>query len=129
MPGGPGHGRLTTGEETMRNLLALIGLIVVGGTGLGWYLGWYQVEVQSGSEGQKRITIDFNTKKASGDARKFGETVAELVDDKVKRAETSKSEADSAAAPLLTPTTPPTPPTQTGGVTIQLPPIQIGGSK
>jgi hypothetical protein len=104
----------------MRNLLALVGLLVVGGAGLGWYLGWYKVGVHGGTDGQQRITIDVDTKKASGDTRRFGESVAEFIDEKAKRGEAAADEVKANAVKLATP--------PTGGVTIQVPPIRIGGS-
>ena len=107
----------------MRNLLALVGLLVVGGAGLGWYLGWYKVGVQAGSEGKQLITIDMDTRRAAGDVKKFGESVIEFVDDKAKKAEPVKDETKKVVE-AITPNKVATPPT---GVTIQLPNIQIGG--
>src|SRR5438067_7434707 len=41
--------------DPMRNLLALIGALVVGVGGLGWYLGWYKVQVGKAPDGNVRI--------------------------------------------------------------------------
>lgn len=54
----------------MRNLLALIGALVVGFGGLGWYFGWYKVNVTKAPDGNLRIEADVNTKKVGND---FGE--------------------------------------------------------
>lgn len=68
----------------MRNLLALIGLLVVGFGGLGWYLGWYKVNVTKAPDGNLRIEADVDTKKVGSDAgellKKGGEVVSEQVD-------------------------------------------------
>src|SRR5262245_47598558 len=42
-------------ELNVRNLLALIGLLVVGGGGAGWYLGWYKLSVTRESDGNLQI--------------------------------------------------------------------------
>lgn len=55
----------------MRNLLALIGAVVVGFAVLGWYLGWYQLSLTKTNDGKIRVETDVNTKKVvedSGDA-------------------------------------------------------------
>ena len=51
----------------MKNILALIGLVVVLVVGLGWYLGWYQFSTQPGAEGHRTINVDVNLKKALED--------------------------------------------------------------
>jgi hypothetical protein len=54
----------------MRNLLALIGAAVVVFAGLGWYLGWYQLGTQPGTDGHRTINVDLNTKKIQQDEQK-----------------------------------------------------------
>lgn len=70
----------------MRNLLALIGALVVGVGGLGWYLGWYKVHVAKAPDGNVRIETDVDLKKAGADVgeglKRGGELVGELNKDK-----------------------------------------------
>lgn len=53
----------------MRNLLALVGLVVVLFLGLGWYLDWYSFRPAPvlTDPGRKTYTIDINTKKITDD--------------------------------------------------------------
>jgi hypothetical protein len=46
----------------MRNLLALVGAAVILVAGLGWYLGWYQLSTEPGSDGHMKVNVDVNTK-------------------------------------------------------------------
>jgi hypothetical protein len=70
----------------MRNLFALIGVLVVGVGGAGWYLGWYKVNFTKNTEGNLQIQTDVDTKKLSGDSAEFFQKVGQLVDDKLKQA-------------------------------------------
>jgi hypothetical protein len=48
-------------------MLALFGLVIVVFAGLGWYLGWYHVAVTPGSDGHKKVEVDFNASKVHTD--------------------------------------------------------------
>ena len=63
----------------MKNLLALIGLVVVGVGGLGWYLGWYQIGTEPASNGHRHIEVDVNTKKIAEDLKKGQKKVGEIL--------------------------------------------------
>lgn len=56
----------------MRNMLALLGLVVVLFLGLGWYLDWYSFRPASviTDPSRKTYTIDINTKKITDDVGK-----------------------------------------------------------
>ena len=54
----------------MRNVLALIGLLVIGVGGLGWYLGWYKIQSTPTPDGHRQIQIDLNTNKITEDVNK-----------------------------------------------------------
>jgi hypothetical protein len=69
----------------MRNLFALIGILVVGFGGLGWYLGWYKVNVSKNSDGSMQIQTDVDTKKVTTDSSAFFQKVGQMVDDKVQQ--------------------------------------------
>jgi hypothetical protein len=70
----------------MRNIFALIGVLVVGVGGLGWYLGWYKMNVTKNPEGNLQIQTDVDTKKLSGDSTEFFQKVGQMVGDKVNQA-------------------------------------------
>ena len=53
----------------MRNMLALIGAVVVGFGGLGWYLGWYKLDVSKAPDGNPQITTTVDTKKVVTDSK------------------------------------------------------------
>ncbi len=63
----------------MRNLLALIGAVVVLFVGLGWYLGWYSFVLSPGAEGKQRLQVDVDTKKITDDAKKVGQAANNVI--------------------------------------------------
>ena len=64
----------------MRNLLALVGLVVVGFAGVGWYCNWYAVRVQTGTDGKLNVSADVDQRKIGQDlghaSDKFGKFVS-----------------------------------------------------
>ena len=57
----------------MRNLLALVGALVIGFGVAGWYLGWYKLGITKTTDGTLHVETNVNTKKVvddSGDALK-----------------------------------------------------------
>jgi hypothetical protein len=94
----------------MRNLLALIGALVVLVGGLGWYLGWYKLNVTRTSDGNLRVETEVDTKKVtndSGNALKEAGTLLDKANQEVKAAQPA-----STPGPLSTPQggSTPTPP-------------------
>lgn len=67
----------------MRNMLSLVGLLVVLFLGLGWYLDWYQVHpvATSSDPGQKTYTIEVNTQKVEKDGEKGVRAVEDRLHD------------------------------------------------
>ena len=63
----------------MRNLLALVGLVVVGFAGIGWYNGWYTIGSEPTSDGHRRINVDVNTKEIGEDLSKVKAKVGDLI--------------------------------------------------
>ena len=63
----------------MRNLLALIGLIVVLFFGLGWYFQWYTFVLHPGEDGQRRIELNVNTNKIADDTQSGVAKVGEII--------------------------------------------------
>jgi hypothetical protein len=91
----------------MRNLLALIGLLVVLFLGLGWYMDWYQLRPVSavGDPGHTTYTIDVNGQKIEKDGQKMlrsgEERLHDLFDqasDRVKSATEKKPAGGSKAS-------------------------------
>ena len=80
----------------MRNILALIGLIVVVFVGAGWYFGWYKFAVSPSLDGKQHIQVEVDTKKIGEDAKKFGETVNTAV----QNAQTKDAKAEFVGPPL-----------------------------
>ncbi len=66
----------------MRNLLALVGLLVVVGGAVGWYCGWYKLSVSRGQEGNLQIQTEVDTHKVSDDLKNAAEKVGHMVGDK-----------------------------------------------
>lgn len=52
----------------MRNLLALVGALVVGFAVVGWYRGWYQLGVSKTTDGNLHVETNVNTKKVTDDS-------------------------------------------------------------
>ena len=105
----------------MKNLLALVGLVVVSAAGLGWYLGWYQIGTEPASSGHRHIHVDVNTAKISQDLETSQKKVGELLHPEGKASPvTSATPAleKKDAAPVGLQFTP-------DGATIILPPLSI----
>jgi len=80
----------------MRNILALVGLIVVVFVGAGWYFKWYQFVVTPSLDGKQHIQVDVDTKKIGEDAKKLGETVNTAV----QNAQTKDEKREFVGPPL-----------------------------
>lgn len=89
----------------MKNLFALIGVLVVGAGAAGWYLGWYKVAVTKKSDGDLEIQTNVDTQKLSGDSSAFFQKVGQMVSEKVQQSGQNGS------------STPPSPPANTPGAT------------
>lgn len=84
----------------MRNLLALAAALVLAFAGIGWYLGWYDVNSQPSTSGHQKVDIDFNSSKIIADVKKGRQVVEEM-----------KQSAQDAAASTPTPPATPAAPT------------------
>jgi len=69
----------------MRNLFALVGILVIGLGCVGWYMGWYKVNVSKNNDGSLQIQTDVDTKKVSGDSSAFFQKVGQIVDEKMQQ--------------------------------------------
>lgn len=76
----------------MRNLLALIGLVVVVFLGLGWYLGWYQLHWSTNSDGKTDVNLSLNNGKIVGDLKTAKDKASQFLDSKLEQpAESNKN--------------------------------------
>jgi hypothetical protein len=64
----------------MRNLLALAAFVVLVVAGLGWYLGWYQVQRTAANDGHQSFNVDLNTKKIKEDVRTGEDKIHKAID-------------------------------------------------
>ena len=75
----------------MKNLLALVGTVVVGFALLGWYLGWYSVAVKSNPDGKYNFAGDVDSRKIADDLRSAGKKVGKVLNDETPTAPTTAS--------------------------------------
>jgi hypothetical protein len=66
----------------VRNLLALLGALVVTFAGVGWYLDWYKIQSSTDSAGHREVNIDLNTKKINADISKGTEKIEKVIEHK-----------------------------------------------
>lgn len=90
----------------MRNVLALIGLVVVVFVGAGWYFGWYKFAVTPTIDGKQQIQVEVDTRKIGEDAKKFGETVNTAVQNAQPKDEKSSFVGPPAPEGMSKPTPP-----------------------
>jgi hypothetical protein len=70
----------------MRNLLALLGLLLVVFLGVGYYRGWYDLSsAPSSSPGHRRYQLDVNAKKIEDDVERGGKAVGAKVHDLIDK--------------------------------------------
>ena len=86
----------------IKNLLALIGLVVVAFVGAGWYLGWYKIGEQADANGKPQLRIQVNSSQVVGDLKKAEKEVIDGLD-KTKAAVTTTSGQAPPAPPAPLP--------------------------
>src|SRR5262245_28385867 len=87
--GGPAA--LTTGDRTMRNLLAFTAAAALTVAGLGWYLGWYRIHSAQATDGHRNVNIDINTDKITDDIQRAEKKILERANE---HAQPAKDKAD-----------------------------------
>jgi hypothetical protein len=87
----------------MKNLLALIGLVVVVGGGVGWYMGWYKLSFTRGSDGNLEIKTDVDPKKVETDSTTFFKNAASVVGKHIDKTAKDSNTATPDTAPGATP--------------------------
>ena len=68
----------------MKNILALIGVVVVLFAGVGWYYGWYKIGAEPTESGHRKFNVDINTKEIAGDLNKVKEKVGDIITNETK---------------------------------------------
>jgi hypothetical protein len=104
----------------MKNLLALVGLVVVGFAGAGWYLGWYKLDVQSSNPTHPKVGVEFERDKIENDLKNGVKRVGGVIQQEVQGTPTSRPVVPTELPPLPEP---PPPPPFNSGVTV--PPVNI----
>ena len=70
----------------MRNLLALLGLLLVVFLGVGYYRGWYDLRsAPSSAPGHHSYQFDVNAKKIEDDVERGGKAVGEKIHDLIDK--------------------------------------------
>jgi hypothetical protein len=64
----------------MRNLLAFFAAVIIAFAGVGWYLGWYQVERTPAASGKDAVKIEIDRTKIGTDLHKGGEKLQDVID-------------------------------------------------
>jgi hypothetical protein len=106
----------------MRNILAVIGLLVIGFAGLGWYMGWYKLSVSRSTDGNLQITTNVDTQKVGNDSSEFFKNAATVVGSQVDKA----AQEAKTSAPPSTPGATPGPVVPPSGTPIVPPPVPFG---
>lgn len=75
----------------MKNLLALVGLVVVGFGVVGWYCNWYTLSVTKGSEGRPEVKTTLDTQKVSDDSSAFFQRIGRALNDKSTQSDSKGS--------------------------------------
>jgi hypothetical protein len=65
----------------MRNLLALVGLLVVLFLGIGYHQGWYNIARQSAPDGTQRFQVDFHSERFTKDTQHVLERGGQFISD------------------------------------------------
>jgi hypothetical protein len=83
----------------MRNLLALLGLLVVGFAAVGWYCGWYKLSINREPDGNLQIKTNVNTDKVVDDTSGFFRKLGELAEQRGEKTQPVTPPAKTPAAP------------------------------
>ncbi len=86
----------------MRNLLALVGLVVVGFGAVGWYCGWYKLNVGKDTDGTLQIKTEVDTKRVTEDSSTFFQRVGKVLGERNSQ---PASSLGTTPGPIATPET------------------------
>lgn len=85
----------------MRNVLALIGLLVIGFGGFGWYQGWYKLSYSRTPDGHLQVTTDVDTKKVGTDSQEFIKNASTAVEKAAQDAKAPAGAPGSTPGPVV----------------------------
>jgi hypothetical protein len=88
----------------MRNFLALIGLLVVGFGGVGWYCGWYKLHVTRDTGGDLQIQTEVRTNKVAEDSSAFFQKVGQVIGERAAKNDQPASAPGTTPGPVSSPT-------------------------
>jgi hypothetical protein len=95
----------------VKNLLALVGLVVVGFATAGWYLGWYNIGTEKDAQGNTHVDLKVDPAKVKHDVNEGAVKVENAIEHKATSAmPTPVSGPVQPPAPLLAPPAIPGPP-------------------
>jgi hypothetical protein len=99
----------------VKNLLALVGLLVVGFAVAGWYLGWYNIGTQVDSQGHSHVDVQIDPAKVTNDIKNGRQEVVNTIEQHTTAGpQPTTSVSPPAAAPTSVmppaPVMPPLPP-------------------
>ncbi len=84
----------------MRNLLALVGLVLVLFVAVGWFRGWYTFQLSPGKDGRTDFNVSVDTSKMNADRRDGTSKVGDFIDGFKKPDSTAPTSTASPAAGL-----------------------------
>ena len=84
----------------MRNLLALVGLVLVLFVAVGWFRGWYTFQFSPGKDGRTDFNVSVDTSKMNADRRDGTSKVGDFIDGFKKPDSTTPTSTASPAAGL-----------------------------
>jgi hypothetical protein len=87
----------------MRNLLALLALLLLVIGGAGWYLGWFTLHTQPGDSGHRKVSIDIDTNKIGQDLHKGEEHLQDIIKNANKSGTDTKTTKEEAKDPKKNP--------------------------
>ena len=73
----------------MRNLLALFGASVLGFGGIGWYMGWYTIQVGRNADGNIHLEANVDQKKVIQDTEERAKQVESFLNTQAQKAQQS----------------------------------------
>jgi hypothetical protein len=71
--------------QTMRNILAFLGALVLTLLVVGWYENWFQVRTTPGTDGKRNISIDIDSTKVTSDIEEAEHKVQTFVEEEAKK--------------------------------------------
>lgn len=84
----------------MRNILALLALLVLVVGGMGWYLNWFSIQSTPGAGGKRQVNIEIDTQKISADLQKETSRIQQALDSNQQGSPASQTKASTARPSL-----------------------------